>query len=55
MKLLPKNEQIHEVYFGGDLKLRENLLVNFGVGVGATSGGEKLVFQSHLEREFGRK
>jgi hypothetical protein len=53
--LLPAGEQLHQLYFGGDLKVRENLLVNAGVGVGLTSAGEKLVFKSRVEWEFGRK
>jgi hypothetical protein len=53
--LLPTGEQFHQLYFGGDFKLREGLLMNAGVGVGITSVGERLVFTSRVELEFGRK
>jgi hypothetical protein len=53
--VLPANEQIHQFYLGGDWKPRENLLVNVGVGLGATDAGERLVFKSRVEWEFGRK
>ena len=51
--ILPVREQLHQFYAGGDLKLRENLLWNLGVGVGTTSAGNRLVFKSRFEFEFG--
>ena len=48
-------EQVHQLYFGGDWKIRENLPWNAGAEMGLTGGGERLVFKSRLEFEFGRK
>ncbi len=53
--VLPVNDQQHSLYAGGDWKLGENLLWNFGVGVSATSAGDRLIFKSRLEFEFGRR
>ena len=51
---LPIHEQVHQFLPGGDLKLSEHLLWSFGVGVGATSAGNRLVYKSRIELEFGR-
>lgn len=52
---LPLQEQVHQFYPGVDLKLRENLLWNVGVGWGATPSGNRLVYKTRLEFSFGRK
>jgi hypothetical protein len=51
---LPVREQIHQFLPGGDLKLGEHVLWSFGVGIGATSAGNRLVYKSRIEIEFGR-
>ena len=45
---LPAREQVHQFYPGGDLKISENVVWNFGVGVGATSAGNRLVYKSRI-------
>ena len=46
---------MHQILPGGDLKLAENLLWSFGVGIGSTSAGEHIVFKSRFEFTFGRE
>lgn len=45
---LPRAEQVHLFFGGGDLQLRENLVVNLGVGLGATSVGEQTVLKMRV-------
>lgn len=52
--VLPVNEQIHQFLPGADLKLTKRILWSFGVGVGATPAGNRLVYKSRFEIEFGR-
>jgi hypothetical protein len=40
--------QVHQFYPGGDLKLAENIVWNFGIGVGLTSAGNRLVYKSRV-------
>ena|SRR2546425_6214781 len=47
--ILPGEAQVHQFYPSVDLRLGEELSVNFGVGVGATSVGDRLVFKSRFE------
>jgi hypothetical protein len=54
-QLLPGREQVHQFYPGGDLKLSENLVWNFGIGWGATIAGNRLVYKSRIGWLFGRK
>jgi hypothetical protein len=51
---LPIDEQVHQILPGGDLKLAKNLLWSFGVGIGTTPAGERLVYKSRFEFTFGR-
>lgn len=44
----PGKAQVHQFFPGGDLQLTENIVFNFGVGVGATSAGNRLVYKSRL-------
>jgi hypothetical protein len=39
----------------GDLKFGENLMVSFGVGVGATPAGNRLVNKTRIGYLFGKK
>jgi hypothetical protein len=52
---LPLQQQIHQIYPGGDVKLTKNLLLNLGIGVGLTSTADRLIYKSRLEYSFGRK
>lgn len=52
---LPGGEQVHQFFPGGDLQLTENIVWNFGVGVGATPTGNRLVYKSRIGILFGKK
>jgi hypothetical protein len=52
---LPLNQQIHQIYPGGDWKLTKNLLWSFGIGVGLTSTGERLIYKTRLEYSLAAK
>lgn len=45
---LPASEQVHQFFFGGDLQLRQNVVLNLGLGLGATSAGNRTVLKSRL-------
>jgi hypothetical protein len=45
---LPRGEQVHLFFGGGDLQLRENLVVNLGVGLAATSVGEQTILKMRV-------
>ncbi len=45
---LPREEQVHIFFTGGDLRLRENIVLNLGLGLGATSAGERTVLKSRF-------
>ena len=48
-------EQFHQIVPGGDFKLARNVLWSFGVGMGATSAGNRLIYKSRFEISFGAK
>ncbi len=50
---LPVREQVHQILPGGDLKIAKNVVWSFGVGVGATSAGNRVVYKSRIEISFG--
>src|SRR5467141_622006 len=43
---LPAGQQVHQIYPGVNLKLGDDFELNLGVGFGATSAGNRLVFKS---------
>jgi hypothetical protein len=45
---LPRSEQVHLFFGGGDVQLRENLVLNLGLGLAATSAGEQTVLKTRL-------
>jgi hypothetical protein len=45
---LPAAEQVHQFFGGGDLQLSENVVLNLGVGIGATSAGNRTVLKARL-------
>jgi hypothetical protein len=51
---LPSDEQVHQLYPGWDLKLNDNVVWNFGIGVGITPTGNKLVYKSRVGILFGK-
>jgi hypothetical protein len=53
--LLPVEQQVHQLFPGGDLKLTKRLEWSFGVGAGLTSASPRLVYKSRFEFSFGRK
>jgi hypothetical protein len=50
---LPLREQIHQILPGADVKLTRNLEWSFGVGIGITSAGNRLVYKWRFEYAFG--
>jgi len=50
---LPVREQIHQILPGGDLKVAKNVEWSFGVGIGTTPAGNRLVYKSRIEISFG--
>jgi hypothetical protein len=52
---LPGREQVHQFFPGGDLKLSENIVWNFGIGVGVTEAGNRLVYKTRLGWLFGHR
>jgi hypothetical protein len=46
--LLPRAEQVHLFFGGGDLQLSDSMVLNLGVGFGATSVGEQTVVKLRL-------
>lgn len=51
---LPANDQVHQLFPGGDLKLSENIVWNFGIGVGMTDAGNRLVYKTRVGILFGK-
>jgi hypothetical protein len=49
------DEQVHLLYPGGDFKISENLIWNFGIGVAATPAGNKLTYKMRIGWMFGPK
>ena len=45
---LPDEEQVHQLFFGGDLQLRDNVVFNVGYGVGLTDAGNRRVLKARL-------
>jgi hypothetical protein len=45
---LPANEQVHQIFGGGDINLRENVVLNLGLGVGLTRAGNRTVYKARL-------
>jgi len=53
--LLPVKEQIHVFLPGVDFHRGERFTWSTGVGIGATPAGNRIVYKSRLEFEFGRR
>ncbi|HEV8122672.1 MAG TPA: hypothetical protein VGP80_00340 [Gemmatimonadales bacterium] len=47
--LSPARDQVHQFYPGVELRLGDDITWNMGVGIGATSVGNTLVFKSQFE------
>jgi hypothetical protein len=50
---VPLHDQVHQILPGADVKLTKNLEWSFGVGIGMTSAGNRLVYKSRFEYAFG--
>jgi hypothetical protein len=48
-ELRPMVQQVHQFYPGVDLRIGEDLLWSFGLGVGVTSAGNRLTFKTRFE------
>ena len=46
-------ERLHQILPGGDVKLSRNLVWSFGICIGATSAGNRIVYKSRFEFQFG--
>jgi len=53
-KPLPLEQQVHQIYPGGSLRLSENILWDLGIGVGLTPAGNRLVYKTRIEFSLGR-
>jgi len=51
--LLPGEAQVHQFFPSVELRVGEDVLLDFGVGVGATSAGDRLAFKSRFEMPLG--
>jgi hypothetical protein len=51
--LLPGEAQVHQFFPSVELRVGEDVVLDFGVGVGATSAGDRLVFKSRFEMPLG--
>jgi hypothetical protein len=45
---LPAREQVHQFFPGGDINFSENVVLNFGLGLGATNVGNRMVWKTRL-------
>ncbi len=43
--LAPAGEQVHQIFTGGDLAFDENMVLNFGLGLGLTDAGNRTVLK----------
>lgn len=50
---LPAHEQVHQFYPGWDFQITPNMVWNFGIGVGVTGSGDRLVYKSRIGILFG--
>jgi hypothetical protein len=46
--------QVHQLYPGGDWRVTDHLLFNFGVGAGLTPAGNRVVIKTRFEYQWGR-
>ncbi len=53
--LAPLGAQVHQILPGCDVKLAKNVVWSWGVGVGLTPAGNRLVYKSRFEFSFGGK
>ena len=45
---LPADEQVHQFFGGGDLQFAPSIVLNLGLGVGATDAGNRTVLKARL-------
>jgi hypothetical protein len=45
---LPAEEQVHQFFGGGDLQLAPSIVLNLGLGLGATDAGNRTVLKARL-------
>lgn len=45
---LPADEQVHQFFGGGDIQLTPNVVLNLGLGLGATDAGNRTVLKARL-------
>lgn len=47
-EFLPADEQVHQFFGGGDIQLKDTVVLNLGVGLGATDAGNRTVLKARL-------
>ena len=52
---LPTEKEVHQIYPGFDWKVARRLQWNFGVGVGMTPAGNRLVYKTILQFKLGQR
>ena len=52
-EFLPGHEQIHQFYPGWDFQISKNVVWNFGIGIGVTGAGDRLIYKSRIGVLFG--
>ncbi len=45
---LPRGEQVHQFFGGGDLQLNPDVVINAGIGFGATDAGNRTVLKARV-------
>ena len=53
-EFFPTHEQVHQFYPGFDWNIRENVVWNWGIGVGVTGSGNRLVYKTRIVYMFGK-
>ena len=53
-EFFPTREQVHQIFPGFDWNIRENVIWNWGIGVGVTGSGNRLVYKWRIGYMFGK-
>ncbi len=53
-EFFPTREQVHQIFPGFDWNIRENVVWNWGIGVGVTGAGNRLVYKWRIGYMFGK-
>ena len=53
-KLLPVENEVHQIFPGASIRLAAGIQWDIGVGVGLTPAGNRMVYKTRIEVSFGR-